>query len=195
VQAVPTDREPPGLPSRIMVYGVTGSGKTTLARKIADRTGLPCVLVDDLTWQAGWVPVPPDEQRRIIADVCARDRWVIDHGYGAWVDLPLARADLIIGLDYPRLLSLARLVRRCLTNLVTRRPLCNGNTESLRNLLARDSIIGWHFTSFRRKRGRMRAWLDDPEAPPVLLFKRPRDAAVWVESLGETPAGPPPPPA
>jgi adenylate kinase family enzyme len=166
-----------------MVYGVTGSGKTTLAKEIAKRSGLPCVLIDDLTWQPGWVPVPPDEQRRIIGEVCARDRWVIDHGYGAWIDLPLARADLIVGLDYPRLLSLARLVRRCVSNVVTRRRLCNGNTESLRNLLTRDSIIGWHFTSFRRKRRRMRAWLVDPDAPAVVLFQRPRDAAAWVKSL------------
>lgn len=172
-----------GPPTRIMVYGVTGAGKSTLARVIAHRTGLPGVFIDDLTWQPGWVPVPPDEQRRIIGEVCGRDRWVIDHGYGAWIDLPLARVDLIVGLDYPRLLSLARLVRRCLTNLVTRRTLCNGNTESLGNLLGRDSIIWWHFTSFRRKRRRMRAWLVDPAAPAVVLFGRPRDATAWVESL------------
>jgi hypothetical protein len=89
-------------------------------------------------------------------------------------------------LTTPRLLSLSRLVRRCVINVVTRRTLCNGNTESLRNLLARDSIIGWHFTSFRRKRRRMRAWLVDPTSPPVVLFRRPRDAAAWVQSLGRT---------
>jgi adenylate kinase family enzyme len=176
VAAVAAGRVPPSPPTRIMVYGVTGSGKTTLAKQIAHRTGLPCVLIDDLTWQPGWIPVPADEQRRIIGQVCDRDRWVIDHGYGPWIDLPLARADLIVGLDYPRLLSLSRMVRT----------LCNGNTESLRNLLARDSIIGWHFTSFRRKRRRMRAWLVDPAAPPVVLFRRPRDAAAWVQSLGRT---------
>jgi adenylate kinase family enzyme len=193
--AVTAGRTAPNPPARIMVYGVTGSGKTTLARQIADRTGLPCVLIDDLTWQPGWVAVPADEQRRLIADVCDGDRWVIDHGYGAWIDLPLARADLIVALDYPRLLSLTRLLRRCFVNLVTRRTLCNGNTESMRNLLARDSIVWWHFTSYRRKRRRMRAWLADPDAPPVLLFSRPHDATAWVKSLGETPAGAPPPAA
>jgi len=170
-------------PARIMVFGVTGSGKTTLAKEIARRTGLPCVLIDDLTWQPGWIPVPVDEQRRILGEVCDGDHWVIDHGYRAWVDIPLARTDLIVALDYPRLLSLARLVRRCLTNLLSRRQLCNGNTESLRNLLGRDSIIAWHFTSFRRKRRRMRAWLADPDAPAVVLFRWPRDAAAWVASL------------
>jgi adenylate kinase family enzyme len=35
---------------RVLIYGVTGSGKTTLAQKVADRTGLPFHSVDDLTW-------------------------------------------------------------------------------------------------------------------------------------------------
>jgi adenylate kinase family enzyme len=48
------------------VYGVTGSGKTTLAAQIAERTGLPWHSVDDLTWEPGWVEVPVQEQRRRI---------------------------------------------------------------------------------------------------------------------------------
>jgi ATPase family associated with various cellular activities (AAA) len=52
---------------RVLIYGVTGSGKTTLAQRVAERTGLPFHSVDDLTWEPGWVEVPADEQRRRIA--------------------------------------------------------------------------------------------------------------------------------
>ena len=46
---------------RVLIYGVTGSGKTTLAQQVAVRTGLPFHSVDDLTWQPGWVEVPAEE--------------------------------------------------------------------------------------------------------------------------------------
>src|SRR5581483_8653448 len=91
---------------RILVYGVTGSGKTTTAAHISERTGLPWHSVDDLTWEPGWVEVPVDEQRRRIAAICAGERWILDTAYGTWREIPLARADLIVALDYPRWISL-----------------------------------------------------------------------------------------
>lgn len=43
---------------KVLVYGVTGSGKTTMAEAISKATSLPWHSVDDLTWQPGWVEVP-----------------------------------------------------------------------------------------------------------------------------------------
>ena len=71
---------------RILVYGVTGSGKSTAAQRIAARTWLPLTLADELTWAPGWIPVAEDEQRRRLAAVVAQDRWVLDTAYGAWLD-------------------------------------------------------------------------------------------------------------
>lgn len=66
------------MPQRILVYGVTRSGKTTLAARLAAITGVPWDFVDDLTWEPGWVPVPFDEQRQRIEEVCSGDRWILD---------------------------------------------------------------------------------------------------------------------
>jgi len=125
------------------------------------------------------------EQRRLFAAVAAQDRWVLDTAYGAWLDLVLPRVDLVVGLDYPRWFSLQRLVRRSLMRAVDKKPICNGNTESFRGMVGRDSIIGWHFRSFGRKRARMRAWAAAAEGPVVLLFTRPRDLEVWIDALGD----------
>jgi adenylate kinase family enzyme len=169
--------------SRVLIYGVTGSGKTTLARQVAEKTGLPWHSVDDLTWEPGWISVPPAEQRRRIAAICAGERWIIDSAYSSWLDLVLARADLIVALDYPRWRSLAWLTRRTLTRAITRRPVCNGNTESFRQMLSRDSIIVWHFRSFARKRARMRAWAADPAGPEVIRLTSPAATRRWLASL------------
>ncbi|MBE8522794.1 adenylate kinase [Amycolatopsis sp. H6(2020)] len=170
-------------PDRIVVYGVTGSGKSTLAARIAERTGLPYHPVDDLTWEPGWVPVPDDEQRRRIAEVCAGERWVIDSAYAKWKEIVLARTQLVVGLDYPRWLSLARLLRRTAVRSVTRERICNGNVESFRQMFSADSIIRWHFTSFERKRQRIRTWAADPDGPAVVRLTSPRETRRWLETL------------
>lgn len=165
---------------RILIYGVTGSGKTTLAAELARRTGLPWHSVDDLTWQPGWIPVAEDEQRRRIAEICAADRWILDTAYAIWRDIPLARAELVVGLDYPRWFSLGRLVRRTLGRAIDHRLVCNNNTESWREVFSRKSIVLWHCQSFARKRRTMRQWATDPDAPEVVLLTSARQTRAWL---------------
>ncbi|HEY0698289.1 MAG TPA: AAA family ATPase [Micromonospora sp.] len=180
-------------PSRILVYGVYGAGKSTLAQRLAERLGLPWYPVDDLLWEPGWVEVPVALQRSRIEAICRRDRWILDGAYHGWRDVPLARADLVVGLDYPRWLSFSRLLRRTVGRLWTGETVCNGNRESMGSVLSRDSILVWHVTSFGRARRRMRAWQADPAGPPVLLFGSPAALRRWLADLppgGNWPAGP-----
>lgn len=168
---------------RVLLYGVTGSGKTTAAARISEATGIPWTSVDDLTWEPGWVSVGSDEQRRRIAEICSREVWLLDTAYGEWAEVPLARADLVVALDYPRWFSLQRLVRRTLVRVVDKRPVCNGNVETWRQLFGDDSIIRWHFRSFDRKRERIRGWAADPDKPRVLRFTRAKDLEAWIRRL------------
>jgi adenylate kinase family enzyme len=168
---------------RVLVHGVTGSGKSTLASQLGSVLDLPVTLVDEHMWLPGWVPVPEVEQDVIAEKWIARDEWILDSIYGRHRAAALERADVIVGLDYPRLLSLGRLVRRTAKGIATKEERCNGNTESLRNAFSRNSIVRWHFSSWRRKRDTMRAWYADPSAPPVVLLARPRDAHDLVATL------------
>ena len=97
---------------KIAIVGITGSGKTLLSRRIADRTGLPLFHMDALFWRDGWNVVPEAEyligQERLLA----LDAWIIE----GWVDLALAdrvkAADLVIYLDYSSVRCVGRYVRR-----------------------------------------------------------------------------------
>lgn len=168
---------------RIVVYGVTGSGKSTAAERISGAKGLPYYPVDELTWEPNWVEVPPEEQRRRITAICAREEWVLDAAYGKWLDIPLSRAELIVALDYPRWLSLTRLVRRTVRRAVDKSLVCNGNHESVRTMFSRDSIVAWHFKSFKRKHRQMRAWSKNLARNAVYRFERPRELDAWISTL------------
>ncbi len=182
-------RSPRSLPARrILIYGVTGSGKSTLAESVAARTGLPWFSVDDLMWEPGWIAVAQAEQRARIAAICARDEWILDTAYSGWRELVLDRAELVVGLDYPRWRSLGRLVRRTAGRIRDRRPICNGNVETLRGAFSRDSIIAWHFRSFRRKRAHLREWAAR-DGRRVLLFRSPTQTDHWLATLAGPPAG------
>ncbi|MCC6497608.1 MAG: hypothetical protein IT193_15255 [Propionibacteriaceae bacterium] len=67
--------------------------------------------------------------------------------------------------------------------MIDRRPICNGNVETFRQLFSLDSIIVWHFRSFTRKRATMRAWAARAEGPPVMLVRRPRELERLVTAL------------
>jgi adenylate kinase family enzyme len=178
--------------TRYLIYGATGAGKTTLAAEISARTGIPWHSMDELTWEPGWVPVAEDVQRERGTEICARHAWVMDTAYTSWRDLALTRADVIVALDYPRWVSLGRLVRRTFRRVVDKRLVCNGNTETWRQVFSSDSIIVWHFRSWARKRRQMRAWARQSPGPAVVLLTSPRATGRWLETLGSVSQPPAP---
>ncbi len=73
---------------------------------------------------------------------------MLDTAYGHWRDVVLPRTELIVALDYPRLVSLARLLRRALRRVVTRELARNGNRESHGQALSSQSVVARHFRCF-----------------------------------------------
>jgi len=137
---------------RINVVGTSGSGKTTTGSELARRLGVPHVELDALSWEPNWVAVSSDVLRERIADAVSGEAWVVDGNYSAARDLVWARADTVVWLDLPFRVVMWRVVSRTVRRLASHEVLWNGNRESLRMALSRDSIILWALTTYRRRR-------------------------------------------
>ncbi len=114
---MPTQRDPANTLrgcQRILILGRTGSGKTTLARELAAAIGVPHVELDALYFGPDFSTVPLSLLRERTSAAIAGDRWVTDGNKSAVRDLVWPRADTVIWLDYPLVVSLWRLGRRAL---------------------------------------------------------------------------------
>lgn len=99
---------------RILILGRTGSGKTTLARELAQALGVPHVELDSLFFGRNFTTVPLVVLRERTSAAIAGERWVTDGNKRAVRDLVWPRADTIVWLDYPITVSLWRLGKRAL---------------------------------------------------------------------------------
>lgn len=97
---------------RVAVVGCAGSGKTTFARELGGRLGLPVIHLDRLYWRPGWEPTPTDEWHTTVRDVASGGEWVIDGNYTNSLDLRLERADTVVFLDLPTRTCTWRVLRR-----------------------------------------------------------------------------------
>ncbi len=177
---------------RIVVLGTTGSGKTTLARRLAAWLGVPHIELDALHWGPGWTPVLTALFRERAAAATAGDRWVADGNYSAVRDIVWPRADTIVWLDYPLAVNLWRLARRSIRRGVTGEALWSGNRESLRGqFLSRDSLFLWALKSHGRKRREYPAQFVRPEHAhlAVVRLRSPRATRAWLARVMGAGAG------
>jgi adenylate kinase family enzyme len=151
---------------RVSVVGLPGSGKTTLARKLAARLSVPHIELDAIYHQPGWAGLPAPEFRSRVAALAAGQAWVIDGNYSAVQPLVWQHADTVIWLDPPRRRVMARIIWRTIRRVMLREELWNHNRERLANLLSWDpeqSVISWAWHHYPVYRQRYAAAAADPQ--------------------------------
>ncbi len=141
---------------RVAVFGTTGSGKSWLAERLADRTGLRVVELDALFWGRDWQPATPDLFRHRVECEIGEGDWIVVGNYGQVRDLVWRPADTLVWLDLPLPVVMWSLLRRTVKRAVTREELWGtGNRESLANaFLSRNSILLYALKTHRRNRDR-----------------------------------------
>ena len=163
---------------RILILGCPASGKSTLARRIAQLTGLPLVHLDRLYWRPGWVEAPQTEFCVQLAAELARDTWIIDGNYRSTLALRLESADTAIFLDFPRWPCLGRAMRRSVFGFDRQRPdTADGCREKLD-----PEFLGFIWRFRREYRPRLLAALDGFPAEKILL-RSPAEVGRFLSAL------------
>jgi adenylate kinase family enzyme len=172
--------------NRIAVVGATGSGKTTLASKIAQRLGIVHLETDSVYWGPNWKPIPLDEFRIWMETSTRSEQWVVDGNYSKVRDLVWGRADTLVWLDYPLMLVFWRLLRRSIPRVFTRVELWNSNHETFRGMfLSRDSLFVWLFQSYQHQKRAYPVLVKEPMFSHLVFvrLKSPREANFWLNHL------------
>lgn len=158
---------------RVVVIGTSCSGKTTLARALANRWNVPHIELDALHWQPYWTPRPLAEFRALTEAAITAERWVLDGNYGKVRDIVWGRATTVIWLNYPFHVVFGRALSRTVKRVLFREELYSGNRETFRlAFLSRESILWWVITTYHRRRREYPA-----------LFKQPNYAHLKVIEL------------
>ncbi|MFC5930436.1 AAA family ATPase [Cryobacterium melibiosiphilum] len=140
----------PHRPRRVLVAGVSGAGKTTLARRIAAVTGGLHTEIDAPYHGPGWVARP-----EFVADVHAfmnAESWTTEWQYTEARPLLAERADLLVWLDLPFVrVTLPRVVGRTIRRRIRRSQLWNGNIEPPFRTIFTDPehIVRWAISTRR----------------------------------------------
>jgi adenylate kinase family enzyme len=107
---------------RVLVDGMMGSGKSTFARALGARTGLPVIHLDVHYWKPGWVRPSDDEWRERQRALLAGNAWIIDGNDNETLALRLERAETVVFLDTPWWLCASRAFMRGLRKPVGEMP-------------------------------------------------------------------------
>ena len=107
---------------RIIIIGCGGAGKSTLARQLGEKTGLPVVHLDQLFWHPGWVESAKDEIDEKIMAAMVKPQWIIDGNYNRTLSKRLDYCDTVIYLDFSRFTCLTGVLKRVMSSYGTVRP-------------------------------------------------------------------------
>ena len=97
---------------KILVIGCSGAGKSTFARRLRDRTGLPLYYLDRLWHKPDRTNVTQEAFDRGLAQWLALPAWILDGNYSRTLPQQLEACDTVFFLDFPLEVCLAGVENR-----------------------------------------------------------------------------------
>ncbi len=185
------DRARAPVGERIVVVGMTCSGKSTLAARFAAALDAPFVELDALFWKPGWVEDEEGFPAKVRAATAGK-RWVVAGNYfGRTSAITWPRADTVVWVDLgmPRLLW--RVLRRSWTRWRSHELLWGTNTENFwthLKLWSKDSLLYFVLTGTGRLRTRYTSAMVDPQWSHIRFVRlcSPREVDAFTREVEAT---------
>lgn len=92
---------------KILVIGCPGSGKSTFAKRLHERTHIPLVHLDMLYWKEDRTTVEKAVFLKKLEKTLSQRAWIIDGNYASTMELRIKACDTVIFLDYAKEVCLA----------------------------------------------------------------------------------------
>lgn len=178
----------PFLYKRVVVVGVTSSGKSTLAENLAKRFDMNYIELDALNWEPNWKAAPLEFFRTRVEAATQAEKWIVAGNYHVVRDLIWPKAEAIIWLDYSLWRVLGQLTRRSFKRWWTQELLWGTNREPLwahLKLWSKDSLYNWLFQTYWRRKREYPLLLSQPEHKHLKLIrlKNPKATVEWLQRL------------
>ena len=165
---------------RVIIIGCGGAGKSTLARKLGEKTGLPVVHLDQIWWEPGnWKHMEREAFDVRLRAELEKPRWILDGNFNRTLEARLAQCDTAIYLDYPRLLCLKNWIGRVIQNWGhARADMAEGCNEWFDPEMAKWI---WQFNS--KNRNRYYELLNHAQGVQVHVFRSRRETERFLKNL------------
>lgn len=86
--------------NKVIVIGCPGGGKSTFARMLHEKTGLPLYYLDLMYWNADRTTVDRAVFHERLHATMEKESWIIDGNYASTMEMRLAACDTVFFLDY-----------------------------------------------------------------------------------------------
>ena len=165
---------------RVMIIGCGGAGKSTLARKLGEKTGLPVVHLDRIWWAPGnWQHTSREEFDAQLMAEMEKEAWILDGNFNRTMSLRLERADTVIYLDFARWRCLLSWIGRVIKNWGhARADMAQGCNEWFDPEMA-----GWIWRFNKTYRDTYYRLLNEAEGVDTIVLKNRRQIRRFLEQL------------
>ena len=165
---------------RVLIIGCPGSGKTTFAKKMAEKTGLPLVHLDRLYWKGQWEHLSREDFDRVLQTELEKPEWIMDGNYDRTLPHRLQFCDKVFFFDMPTVTCLWGITKRLTENYGRSLEDMGGNCPE--RLGRKKFELCRKVFEFNRN-NRKKYYKLLKTFPNVMVFKRRKDAEEYLKEV------------
>lgn len=152
---------------KIRIIGISGSGKSYLARKIKEILKISHYDMDEFFWDNSGnnynVKRPKEERFDLLEQALKNDQWIIEGVYFEWGEQTFVQADKIILLKVPFKKCKRRIIKRFFRRKLK---IEKGRNESLKSVR---ELISWAEEFYKTSMPKIETMLENFKEKVVIL--------------------------